>query len=80
MDINLLLKGLGVGLVVAIPIGPAGLLVTQRILTRGKMHELVSGLGAPTADVIYSSSVAFGLTFGGILITLGIAMITNTPV
>jgi threonine/homoserine/homoserine lactone efflux protein len=62
MAINLLLKGFGVGLVVAIPIGPVGLLCTQRILTSGRMHGLVSGLGAATADVIYSSIVAFGLT------------------
>jgi threonine/homoserine/homoserine lactone efflux protein len=62
MHINLLMKGFGVGLVVAIPIGPVGLLCAQRILTSGRMHGLVSGLGAATADVIYSSIVAFGLT------------------
>jgi threonine/homoserine/homoserine lactone efflux protein len=62
MDINLLSKGFGVGLVVAIPIGPVGLLCTQRILTSGRMHGLVSGLGSATAEVIYSSIVAFGLT------------------
>jgi threonine/homoserine/homoserine lactone efflux protein len=62
MNVNLLLKGFGVGLVVAIPIGPVGLLCTQRILASGRMHGLVSGLGAATADVIYSSIVAFGLT------------------
>lgn len=62
MDINLLMKGFGAGLAVAIPLGPVGLLCTQRILTSGKMHGLVSGLGAATADVIYCSIVAFGLT------------------
>ncbi|MFH1371155.1 MAG: LysE family transporter [Planctomycetota bacterium] len=62
MEINLILKGFGAGLVVAIPIGPVGLLCTQRILAGGRMHGLVSGLGAATADVIYSSIVAFGLT------------------
>jgi threonine/homoserine/homoserine lactone efflux protein len=85
MDINLLLKGFGVGLVVAAPLGPVGLLCTQRILAGGRMHGLVSGLGAATADVIYASVAAFGLTivsdflteqrlwfrlFGGILICL----------
>jgi threonine/homoserine/homoserine lactone efflux protein len=62
MDINLLLKGFGVGLVVAIPIGPVGLLCTQRILANGRTHGLVSGLGAATADAIYASIAAFGLT------------------
>ncbi len=62
MYINLLLKGFGAGLVVAIPIGPVGLLCTQRILASGRMHGLVSGLGAATADVIYCFIVALGLT------------------
>jgi threonine/homoserine/homoserine lactone efflux protein len=62
MDINLLIKGFAVGFVVAIPIGPVGLLCTQRTLTNGRMHGLVSGFGAATADVIYASIAAFGLT------------------
>jgi threonine/homoserine/homoserine lactone efflux protein len=62
MDINLLFKGVAVGLVVAVPIGPIGLLCTQRILASGRMHGLVSGLGAATADAIFASLSAFGLT------------------
>jgi threonine/homoserine/homoserine lactone efflux protein len=62
MDINLLLKGLAVGLVVAVPLGPVGLLCTQRVLANGRMHGLVSGLGAATADAIYACISAFGLT------------------
>jgi len=85
MDINLLVKGFTVGFVVAIPLGPVGLLCTQRTLVSGRMHGLVSGLGAATSDVIYASVAVFGLTmvsnflieqqmwfrlFGGILICL----------
>ena len=62
MDINLILKGFVAGLAVAIPIGPVGLLATQRILANGRTHGLVCGLGSATAEVIYSSIVAFGLT------------------
>jgi threonine/homoserine/homoserine lactone efflux protein len=62
MDINLLLKGFTVGFVVAIPIGPVGLLCTQRTLASGRMHGLVSGFGAATADVICASIAVFGLT------------------
>jgi threonine/homoserine/homoserine lactone efflux protein len=62
MDISLLFKGVAVGLVVAVPIGPIGLLCTKRILTSGRMHGLVSGLGAATADAIFASLSAFGLT------------------
>jgi threonine/homoserine/homoserine lactone efflux protein len=63
MDIAaLLIKGLVVGFVVAIPIGPVGLLCTQRVLTSGRMHGLISGLGAATSDIIYSTIAALGLT------------------
>lgn len=62
MDINLLFKGFIAGIVVTVPIGPVGLLCTHRILASGRMHGLISGLGAATADVIYSWVVALGLT------------------
>jgi threonine/homoserine/homoserine lactone efflux protein len=62
MDVNLLLKGFAAGIAAGVPVGPIGLLCTQRILASGRMHGLVSGLGAATSDVIYSSIVAFGLT------------------
>jgi threonine/homoserine/homoserine lactone efflux protein len=63
MDITLLLKGFSVGFVVAIPIGPVGLLCTQRTLSHGRIHGLISGFGAATADVIYASLAVFGMTF-----------------
>jgi len=62
IDLTLLLKGFSVGFVVAIPLGPAGLLCTQRILANGRMHGLTSGLGAATSDAIYATLVTFGLT------------------
>jgi threonine/homoserine/homoserine lactone efflux protein len=62
MDINLLTKGFAVGFIMAIPVGPVGLLCTQRTLSHGRMHGLISGLGAATSDVIYASLAAFGLT------------------
>jgi threonine/homoserine/homoserine lactone efflux protein len=62
MDLTLLLKGFTVGIAVAVPVGPVGLLCTQRTLSYGRMHGMISGLGAATADVIYVSLAAFGLT------------------
>ena len=62
MEIDMLLKGFTVGVVMAVPLGPVGLLCTQRILTSGRMHGLVSGLGAATGDAICGAVAAFGLT------------------
>lgn len=57
------LKGLLVGLSVAAPVGPIGLLCIQRTLNKGKLSGFFSGLGAATADAIYGFIAAFGLTF-----------------
>jgi threonine/homoserine/homoserine lactone efflux protein len=62
MDASIFFKGLVVGFLVATPVGPIGLLCIQRTLSEGKMHGLVSGLGAATADAIYGLIAALGLT------------------
>lgn len=62
MVTGIFLKGLVVGFLVATPVGPTGLLCIQRTLSEGKMHGLVSGLGAATADAVYGLIAALGLT------------------
>ncbi|PZV08624.1 MAG: lysine transporter LysE [Leptolyngbya sp.] len=57
-----LLKGMGLGLAIAVPVGPIGLLCIRRSLTQGQLMGLVTGLGAATADGIYGSIAGFGLT------------------
>ena len=63
MDTGFFFKGLILGFVVAAPVGPVGILCIYRTLTKGKIHGLVSGLGAATADAIYGAIAALGLTF-----------------
>ncbi len=63
MDASVFFKGLVVGFLIATSVGPIGLLCIQRTLSEGKMHGLVSGLGAATADAIYGLIAALGLTF-----------------
>jgi threonine/homoserine/homoserine lactone efflux protein len=63
MEIRYLLKGLIVGFVIAVPIGPIGILCARRTLTQGRMAGFVSGMGAATADVFYGFIAAFGLAF-----------------
>ena len=57
-----LLRGMGLGLAIAAPVGPIGLLCIRRSLTQGQRMGLVTGLGAATADGIYGSIAGFGLT------------------
>lgn len=60
---ELFLQGLILGLSIAAPVGPIGVLCIRRTLADGRMSGLASGLGAATADAIYGCVAAFGLTF-----------------
>lgn len=60
-----IIKGIIVGLMVSIPLGPIGIIVIQRTLNRGWLSGFFSGLGAATADLIYAIIAATG--FGIIL-------------
>lgn len=60
---SILLRGLLIGLSIAAPVGPIGVLCIRRTLAYGRTFGLVSGLGAATADATYGCVAAFGLTF-----------------
>jgi threonine/homoserine/homoserine lactone efflux protein len=61
-NIDLLLKGLAIGLAIAAPVGPIGLLCIRRSLTQGQLAGFVTGLGAAAADGVYGAIGAFGIT------------------
>ncbi len=63
MEIGFLMKGIVIGFSIAAPVGPICVLCIKRTLEKGRIYGLVSGLGAATADAIYGSIGAFGLTF-----------------
>ena len=52
-----------IGFSIAAPVGPIGVLCIRRTLAEGRLHGLVSGLGAATADAVYGCIAAFGLAF-----------------
>ncbi len=63
METNLFLKGIFVGFILAVPIGPIGFLCIRQTLSKGRLPGLIVGLGGATADFLYSAIAAFGLTF-----------------
>ena len=70
MDISILLRGGLIGLSIAAPVGPIGVLCIRRTLAEGRLAGLVSGLGAATADAIYGCVAGFGLTvISGLLVS-----------
>lgn len=63
MNFALFLKGILMGLALAAPVGPIGLLCIQRTLNEGRIAGFFSGLGATVADMIYGCLAGFGVTF-----------------
>jgi threonine/homoserine/homoserine lactone efflux protein len=61
MDLGLFLNGAVIGLSIAAPVGPIGVLVIRRTLAEGRLTGFVTGLGAATADAIYGAIGALGL-------------------
>ena len=84
------LKGVVLGFSIAAPVGPIGLLCIQRTLDRGRQSGFISGLGAASADAVYGSLAAFGLSavliwlapwqtaiqIGGALFLIGLGVMT----
>lgn len=95
MNASFYLRGLLLGFSIAATVGPMCILCIQRTFQKGYLYGLVSGMGIATADGIYGSVAAFGLTvissflvneqtwirlIGGIfLIYLGIRTILAKP-
>lgn len=62
MDTGIIIQGLIIGLILAVPIGPLSLLCIQRAIADGRLNGIVSGLGVATADSIYAAVAFLGLT------------------
>ena len=56
------MQGLLLGVLVAVPVGPIGMLCIQRTLNHGQGAGLLTGLGAACADAIYGLIAGLGLT------------------
>jgi threonine/homoserine/homoserine lactone efflux protein len=62
MLLEIFLKGILIGFLVAAPIGPIAILCIKRTIDRGYRHGLSSGLGAATADSLYAAAAGLSLT------------------
>ncbi len=62
MNPAFILKGILIGLSIAAPVGPIGVLCIRRSLRDGPWAGFTAGMGAATADAAYGSVAGFGLT------------------
>ena len=61
MSEPLLFKSIVLGLSIAAPVGPIGILCIRRCVVDGRIAGLVCGLGAATADALYGGLGGFAL-------------------
>jgi threonine/homoserine/homoserine lactone efflux protein len=58
--IEILLKGILLGLAVSMPLGPIGIILINRTIKRGMLSGFFSGLGLATADTLLAVLAAIG--------------------
>ena len=61
--LELVIKGLIVGILASAPMGPVGVLTIQRTLNKGRWFGLVTGFGAAVSDIIYAAVSLLGMSF-----------------
>ena len=61
--LELLLRGVACGVIIAAPVGPVNVLCIQRTIFKGWRSGLLSGFGSALADTIYGSFAAFSISF-----------------
>ena len=59
--IDIIYKGILIGILVSAPMGPIGLLCVQRTLNKGQWHGFFSGVGAACSDLLYAGVVCLGM-------------------
>ena len=60
--IDLIIKGLIVGIIVSAPMGPVGILTVRRTLNKGHWYGLATGIGAALSDIIYAVLTVLGMS------------------
>lgn len=61
--LEIIIKGVLIGLCISVPLGPIGMLTIQRTLNRGPKYGIATGLGATTSDLVYTIVTLFFLSF-----------------
>ena len=77
MDLRILFIGLVIGLALAVPVGPIGLLVFRRSLLHRARAGIITGLGAAVADATLCAILTFGITTISAFITEHTTLLVN---
>lgn len=61
--IDLIFKGIVIGVVASAPMGPVGILTVQRTLKKGRWYGFFTGVGAALSDIMYAVMTGVGMSF-----------------
>ena len=61
--LDLIIKGLVIGVLCSAPVGPVGILCVQRTINKGRWYGFVTGIGATASDLIYALVTGLGMSF-----------------
>ena len=61
--VDLVFKGIMIGMIASAPMGPVGILCVQRTLNKGRWYGFVTGIGAAASDIIYALITGAGMSF-----------------
>lgn len=61
--VDLVFKGILIGMIASAPMGPVGILCVQRTLNKGRWYGFVTGIGAAVSDIIYALITGAGMSF-----------------
>lgn len=61
--VEIIVKGVIIGIVASAPMGPVGVLCVQRTLNKGRIYGIVTGTGAALSDILYALVTGYGLSF-----------------
>lgn len=61
--VDLIFKGMLIGMIASAPMGPVGVLCVQRTLNKGRWYGFMTGIGAAVSDIIYAGITGFGMSF-----------------
>jgi threonine/homoserine/homoserine lactone efflux protein len=59
--LDIVFKGLLIGIIASAPMGPVGVLCVQRTLNKGRWYGFITGCGAALSDIIYAGITGLGM-------------------
>lgn len=59
--LDIVFKGMLIGIIASAPMGPVGVLCVQRTLNKGRWYGFITGCGAALSDIIYAGITGLGM-------------------